>query len=90
MSETTTVHVPEAERYELRREGETIGYIQVIEAGGNATIPHVEVAPAYEGQGLGSKMVGEALADIKGRGLRVIARCPFAIKYIERHPESVL
>jgi predicted GNAT family acetyltransferase len=57
------------------------------QAANTITFVHTEVEPAYEGQGIGSKLAAGALDDVRGRGLRVIAVCPFIAGYIERTPE---
>ena len=84
---TEVIRVPERERYELRLEGITIGFADVIEAHGDAVFPHVEVEPAHEGKGYGSLLTKAALQDVRARGLRVVARCPFVAAYLQRHPE---
>ena len=48
--------------------------------------PHTEVPRAYEGQGIGSKLVGEALDYAREQELRVVPACPFVAAYIRRHP----
>jgi hypothetical protein len=46
---------------------------------------HTEVEPEFEGQGLGSVLASTALDQVRDRGLRVVARCPFIAAYIRRH-----
>jgi predicted GNAT family acetyltransferase len=48
---------------------------------------HTEVILAVEGKHVGSRLVQQALDDIRGRGLGVVPMCPFVRAYIERHPE---
>ena len=49
---------------------------------------HTEVPKALEGQGIGSRLFGNALDDVRRRGLKVVPLCPFVRRYIERHPEA--
>jgi len=49
---------------------------------------HTEVPQALEGQGVGSRLVRGALADVRLRGLKARPLCPFVAGYIERHPET--
>jgi uncharacterized protein len=49
---------------------------------------HTEVPKALEGQGIGSRLIGNALDDVRRRGLKVVPLCPFVRRYIERHPET--
>ena len=51
------------------------------------TLRHTEVFEAYEGRGLGSRMVDEVLTDLRARGIGVVARCPFVVAWLQRHPE---
>jgi predicted GNAT family acetyltransferase len=48
---------------------------------------HTEVDPEFEGQGIGSVLASTALDQVRARGLRVVARCPFIAAYIRRHRE---
>ena len=49
---------------------------------------HTEVEEAFEGQGIGGRLVAAALDDIRARGLRMRPFCPFVKSYLERHPEK--
>ena len=49
--------------------------------------PYGSVDPAYEGRGIGSLLAKDSLDDVRSKGLRVVARCPFVARYIEEHPE---
>lgn len=51
------------------------------------TFLHTETESEFEGRGLASQLVREALADVRARAERVIPRCPFVRKYIDKHPE---
>jgi predicted GNAT family acetyltransferase len=48
---------------------------------------HTEIEPAFDGRGLGGQLARAALDDVRRRGVRAVARCPFIAGYIERHPE---
>ena len=49
---------------------------------------HTEVQPGYEGQGVGSRFAKAVFADARERGLRIIPKCPFIVRWLERHPEQ--
>jgi hypothetical protein len=51
------------------------------------TLVHTEVPPALEGKGIGSALVRGVLDLVRGRGLKVVATCPFVAAYMGRHPE---
>ena len=48
---------------------------------------HTVVDDAYEGRGLGSRLVREALRQVADRGAAVLPYCPFVRDYLHRHPE---
>ena len=74
-------------RYEALVDGELIGEIRYRTEPGLVVLVHTEVAPSAEGTGVGSLLVGQALDDIRARGLHVVPLCPFAAAYIRRHPD---
>ena len=81
---------PERHRYEAR----------LVDSGGLAALIsydrsetwiallHTEVQAGFEGQGVGSQIVQGALDDARARGLKVIPKCPFVVRWLERHPEQ--
>lgn len=48
---------------------------------------HTEVPEAFAGQGVGDKLIREALADVARRGRSIIPLCPFVAAFIKRRPE---
>jgi uncharacterized protein len=83
-----TVRDNEAElRYELLLDGRRIGRIDYrVEPEGVALV-HTEIEPSYRGRGLGTRLVAEALRNLRERGLDVTPVCPFITAYLRRHPE---
>ena len=79
---------PEELRYELVRDGEVIGVILYRATPGVIALVHTDVEPAFEGEGVGSRLVAGALDDIRARGLRLVPVCPFVAAYLRRHPEQ--
>lgn len=51
------------------------------------TIDHTFVDPILRGQGIASKLVKTAVEEIKRKGGIVRATCPYAVKWLEEHPE---
>ncbi len=85
---TAEVHDnPEQLRYDIVVDGNVGGFAQYARRGNRIIFVHTEVDDAYEGQGLGSKLVQGALDDARARGLSVVPLCPFVERYIQRHPE---
>jgi predicted GNAT family acetyltransferase len=84
------VHVsdrPERSRYEISVDGAVAGFAAYRRDGDRVVFTHTEIDDAYEGQGLGSTLAGGALDDVRARGLRVVAECPFIRHYLEEHDE---
>ena len=47
---------------------------------------HTEVPEAFEGQGIGDKLVHAALEYAKAEHLTILPFCPFFRTYLRRHP----
>ncbi len=78
---------PAQARYELFVDDQLAGLATYVLHGETVTIPHTEVEPRFEGQGLGARLARFALDDARERGLQVVPRCPFIAAFVERHPE---
>ena len=76
-----------AHRYEVLVEDEVVGELVYRARDDVVTLIHTEVAPQYEGHGLGEQLVAHALEDIRARDLRIVPLCPFVGAYLRRHPE---
>jgi uncharacterized protein len=77
-----------AQRYEAHLDDELAGVLEYVDKRGRIALVHTEVAPAFEGRGIGAALARFALDDARSRGLRVIASCPFVRSYLARHPED--
>ena len=75
-------------RYELWVGDERAGVIEYGTRPGVIELIHTEIDPAFEGRGLGSRLIAGALDDIRARGLGLIPTCPFVRAYLRRHPEQ--
>jgi predicted GNAT family acetyltransferase len=78
---------PEEQRYELWLGATPAGFIEYRSEPGTILLVHTEVDPAFEGQGLGARLVAGALDDLRARGLRLVASCPFVRAYLRHHRE---
>jgi predicted GNAT family acetyltransferase len=77
----------DASRYELVEDGhKAVAAYQL--AGDTITFTHTIVPEALQGRGVASRLIKAALDDVRARGLKVVAQCPFVAAYIERHPEE--
>jgi predicted GNAT family acetyltransferase len=81
-------HNAEAERYEIRVDGELAGFTEAHPLDAHTVLfPHTIVDPAFEGQGLASKLVTGAFDDIRQRGLKIVPTCPYILGWLPKHPE---
>ncbi|MFQ6549161.1 GNAT family N-acetyltransferase [Aestuariibius sp. 2305UL40-4] len=48
---------------------------------------HTGVPPAFEGQGIGLKLLERLIADAKEDGFKIVPLCPFVNAQRRRHPE---
>ena len=76
-------------RFELRVDGELVGWAEYRPAGDSVIVAHTEIDERREGEGLGSVLVRGVLDHIRASGKTVIPTCTFTAGYIQRHPESV-
>jgi uncharacterized protein len=88
LDELTIHDNTERRRYEARIGTKVVGVISYHAPPGRLTLIHTEVDPAFEGKGVGSRLVGGALEDIRRRGLSLVPVCPFVRSYLMRHPEQ--
>ena len=78
--------VPDRHRYEIAVDEEPAGFVAYRESDSTRTFTHTRVDPRFEGQGLGSILVQQALDDVRSRGMSVVPLCPFTAAWIRRHP----
>jgi predicted GNAT family acetyltransferase len=77
---------PDANRYEARLGDRVAAFSAYRRIGDRLVFLHTETDPAFEGRGVGSRLVREALDDVRRRDLRVTAKCPFVAAWLRRHP----
>lgn len=85
----TVADNPGEQRYELRLDGDVVGFAQYRARPGLVAFTHTKVDDAFEGQGLAGRLISFALDDARRQGLAVLPFCPFVNGYIQRHPEYV-
>ena len=78
---------PELNRYEVYVGSVLAGFTDYHSQPGLVTLKYTEVDPAFEGRGIGSRLVAGVLDDIRARGAAVLPICPFVRTYLQRHPE---
>jgi len=79
-------HNAAASRYELDTEHGT-AIAAYVEKGDRRIFTHTEVPKADEGRGHAARLVGEALADTRRHGFKIVPACSYVVAYVRRHPE---
>jgi uncharacterized protein len=79
-------HNREEQTFEMNING-NIALIGYSEDGDTYILEHTEVPEALEGKGIASILVVKTLNYIEAEGKKIIARCPFVVSYLKRHPE---
>jgi uncharacterized protein len=77
---------PDERRYELLVDGELAGELLYRPRSDAVVLIHTEVTARFQHHGLGERLVADAVADVRARGLRSVAVCPFVRAYMQRHP----
>jgi predicted GNAT family acetyltransferase len=77
---------PRAQRYELEVDG-VVAFTTYDRKDGVVTFIHTKVPDSLAGKGVGSALAKGALDQVRAKGEKVIARCPFIAGYIAKHAE---
>lgn len=77
----------DADQFTVAVDGRPVGLTAYADEDGRRVFPHTEVDEGYEGRGLASIVIGEALAQTKAEGLRIVPVCPTVANYVAKHPE---
>lgn len=62
-------------------------FASVRRDGDRLIVTHVEVPPAFNGRGLGSRLVFGMFETARASGRRIVPACSFAADWARRHPE---
>jgi uncharacterized protein len=90
MSSTTVTNDEENTRFELKVDGNPVGYANYRQAPRSLrAFMKTEVDEEYRGQGLGGELIKAALDSTRGSGLGVLPFCPAFQSFMAEHPEYV-
>ena len=82
-----TVRNEDDSRYEGRVDGVVVTVLDFVRDGSVLKLTHTGTDPDHRGQGLAGAVTRAALADIRRRGEQVVPYCPFAVDFLDHHPE---
>ena len=58
--------------------------------GDRLVMEHTEVPESWGGQGVGGRLVIAAVTKAAREDLELVSECPFATKWMDKHPDEVL
>lgn len=86
--DVAVVDVPERHRYEARVGSDLAALADYIPTAELLAFTHTEVLPGYEGRGVASTLVRQALDDVRSRGLKALPVCPFVSSFVQQHAQE--
>lgn len=87
-TDVTVTNNTDRHRFEAVAQSSNLaGFIDYQETSELVALTHTEVAPGFEGRGVGSVLARAALDDVREHGLKALVTCPFIIAWLRHHPE---
>ena len=86
-TQVETVRNDDESRYEGWLDGAVVSVLDFVRNGSVLSLTHTNTDPDHRGRGLAGALTRAALNDIRGRGERVVPHCPFAVDFLDTHPE---
>jgi len=77
----------EPDQFTIAIDGQVVGRAEYLDRGEKRVFTHTEVDNNYEGRGLATILIGEALQQTRDAGLRIKALCPMVVAYLKKHDE---
>jgi predicted GNAT family acetyltransferase len=88
MEETVEViHARDDYEFVINVDGEEAGITEYRMGPGVRAFMHTVVDEKFQGRGLASRLVRQALEETRAEGLLVEPYCPYTRGFIEKHPE---
>jgi len=80
-------HNTEQKRFEIRLGEEFAELTYALQGENTLVLLHTGVPPAWEGRGIGSRLVKAVLEYARAHRYRIVPLCSFVVAYLRRHPE---
>ncbi len=74
-------------RFEITVDGQLAGFLVYSDEAAERSLPHTEIDDAFQGRGLASRLIHDALEITKSEGLAVLPYCPAVRNYLRKHAE---
>ncbi|MCZ8382516.1 GNAT family N-acetyltransferase [Mycobacterium sp. CPCC 205372] len=74
-------------KFTIAVEGRTVGLAEYADRDKQRVFTHTEVDGEFEGRGLATILVAEALRRTRDDGMRIVAVCKLVANYVEKHDE---
>lgn len=81
----TAVHL-DGDRFTISVGGKTLDGTYFADRDGARVFYHTEVDEAYQGRGLATILVGEAVQATHNADMRIVPGCDVVVGYVEKHP----
>jgi uncharacterized protein len=78
---------PEQAQFEIRADGELVGFVQFRLRDGVIAFLHAETDPPFRSHGVGGTLIQSSLDSARERHLAVLPYCPFVRSWITEHPD---
>ena len=84
----TVTDNPSRYRYELHDDDRLLGFTEYHERDdGVLVFPHTVIKAPKRGAGYGGTLVRGALDDVRAKGRKIVAECPFVQRFVEEHAD---
>ena len=77
----------DGDHFAISVDGRTVGHADFADRDGTRVFYHTEVDNEYEGRGLATILVGEAVQATRNAGMRIVPVCDVVAGYVEKHHE---
>ncbi|GAB7184807.1 hypothetical protein ATKI12_4638 [Kitasatospora sp. Ki12] len=84
---TVVERADERHRYEILVDGDLAGFTEYRDHEEQRVFYHTEIDEAFAGQGLASRLVQDALTDVRAAGKRIVPICPYVAKFLTKHDD---
>ncbi len=68
-------------------DGQQVGQAEFADRDGQRVFTHTEVNSEFEGRGLATILISEALQQTRDAGLRIVPVCEMVASYVGKHDE---